>query len=65
MRRDKVILRKAEAEGWNLVRTTGANHLKLRHTTGAVAFIASTPSDRRGEQNCLSMLRRLAQAQRA
>ena len=49
--------------GWTPTRTNG-DHIRLTHTSGAIAFTGSTPGDRRSWRNLESTLRRLEQENR-
>jgi predicted RNA binding protein YcfA (HicA-like mRNA interferase family) len=53
------LLRALVAEGWRLHRHCGSGHLQLRHTSGAVATVASTPGGCRSRRNEAALLRRL------
>lgn len=47
-------LRELAADGWTVTGTTGGGHVRLTHSTGAVYFTGSTPSD----TNAFKMMRR-------
>lgn len=54
----RVLLAELAAEGWQDEGHTGKTHIKLRHTTGALVFLAGTPSDRRALKNARAAARR-------
>jgi predicted RNA binding protein YcfA (HicA-like mRNA interferase family) len=52
------LLRQASACGWQVTRTR-KSHWLLRHPSGAVVVMSSTPSDPRALRNMQAQLRRV------
>ena len=53
----KLIIRKAEAQGWEVTQNK-ANHLRWESPVGGVVFTALTPSDWRAFKNILRDLKK-------